>query len=228
MPVGLSRAEPAPLDQPLSERLIDGACVSDRTTTNWIEQRGFRSTTMAATFVLERVIDVSLTAGDQLADSIQHFRRRAGLNQRAAAELAGLSVGGLRDIEQGRVARPRASTLRKLADVFGLSRYEFDDLVRQANNEYRQAARLRVEILGSLRVSVDGTPVDPGSEAQHVLLGLLALTPNVSVTRGALLDALWDVRPAYGTANLLQSRVSAFGDAYSRASPTIPDHSRYR
>ncbi|WP_406270096.1 helix-turn-helix domain-containing protein [Nocardia sp. NBC_00881] len=178
---------------------------------------------MAATFVLERVIDVSLTAGDQLADSIQHFRRRAGLNQRAAAELAGLSVGGLRDIEQGRVARPRASTLRKLADVFGLSRYEFDDLVRQANNEYRQAARLRVEILGSLRVSVDGTPVDPGSEAQHVLLGLLALTPNVSVTRGALLDALWDVRPAYGTANLLQSRVSRLR---RRLQPSIADDSR--
>lgn len=159
-------------------------------------------------FRAQEVIDVSLTASSQLADSIQRFRRRAGLDQRAAAELAGLSVGGLRDIEQGRVVRPRASTLRKLADVFGLSRYEFDDLVRQANDESRQAGRLRVEILGSLRVSVDGTVIDPGSEAQHVLLGLLALTPNVSVTRGALLDALWDVRPAYGTANLLQSRVS--------------------
>ncbi|MEV5838794.1 BTAD domain-containing putative transcriptional regulator [Nocardia sp. NPDC052112] len=166
---------------------------------------------------------MSLNASGQLADSIQRFRRRAGLDQRAAADLAGLSVGGLRDIEQGRVVRPRASTLRKLADVFGLSRYEFDDLVRQADDEYRQAGRLRIEILGSLRVSVDGTVIDPGSEAQHVLLGLLALTPNVSVTRGALLDALWDVRPTYGTANLLQSRVSRLR---RRLQPTIAENHR--
>ncbi|WP_051183291.1 BTAD domain-containing putative transcriptional regulator [Nocardia vinacea] len=168
------------------------------------------------------MIDVSLTVTGQFADSIRHFRRRAGLDQRGAAELAGLSVGGLRDIEQGRVLRPRAATLRKLAEVFGLSRYEFDDLVRLANSEYRQAG-LRVEILGSLRVSVDGAVIDPGSQAQHALLGLLALTPNASVTRAALLDALWEVRPEYDNPNLLQSRVSRLR---RRLQPSVTEEHR--
>ncbi|NNH70173.1 helix-turn-helix domain-containing protein [Nocardia uniformis] len=146
-------------------------------------------------------------SGD-LAGSVQYFRQRAGLSQRAAAELEGLSLGGLRDIEQGRVVRLRASTLRKLGEVFGLSHYEINDLVHQAGIEYGQVSGLKVEILGSLRISVDGRPIGPGSEAQHVLLGLLALTPNVSVPRGAPVDALWNVRPAYGTVDLLQARVS--------------------
>ncbi|HVV12746.1 tetratricopeptide repeat protein [Amycolatopsis sp.] len=144
----------------------------------------------------------------RLGGLVQNFRRRAGLTQREVAELAGLSVAGLRDVEQGRVVRPRASTLRKLGDVLGLSRVELGELIREAGGDHAGAGGLRVEVLGPLRVSVDGAVVDPGSETQRVLLGLLALSPNVPVVRDALVEAVWGASPAYGTVDLLQSRVS--------------------
>lgn len=143
-----------------------------------------------------------------LGGAVRGFRRRAGLTQQEAAELAGLSVGALRDIEQGRVSRPRASTLRRLAGVLELSRAERDDLVREADDEPVRGDGLRVEILGPLRVMVDGEPVETGSETQQLLLGLLALTPNVPVTRDTLVDMLWGGQPGDRSVESLQSRVS--------------------
>ncbi|NYI93406.1 DNA-binding SARP family transcriptional activator/Tfp pilus assembly protein PilF [Amycolatopsis endophytica] len=139
---------------------------------------------------------------------VQGFRRRAGLTQREVADLAGLSVAGLRDVEQGRVTRPRVSTLRKLGDVLGLSRVELGELLREAGSEQTTGGGVRVEVLGPLRVLADGDLVDPGSEKQRTLLALLALSPNTPVGRDTLVDAIWGDQPEHGTVDLLQSRVS--------------------
>ncbi|WP_177320081.1 ATP-binding protein [Actinoplanes philippinensis] len=48
-------------------------------------------------------------------------RRRANLTQEALAERTGLSVRSLRDLENGRVTRPRPSTLALLADALALT-----------------------------------------------------------------------------------------------------------
>jgi DNA-binding SARP family transcriptional activator len=136
------------------------------------------------------------------------------------AHLAGLSVAGLRDVEQGRVVRPRASTLRRLGDVLGLTHSELGELMREVGDDQAAGGGLRVEVLGPLRVSVDGAVVDPGSETQRVLLGLLALSPNVPVVRDVLIEAVWGAQPAYGTVDLLQSRVSRLR---RRLQPEQPD-----
>lgn len=146
--------------------------------------------------------------GRGLGGVVRGFRRRAGLTQQEAAELAGLSVGALRDIEQGRVSRPRVSTLRRIADVLELSRAERDDLVREADDEPDHGDGVRVEILGPLRVLVDGAVVESGSETQQLLLGLLALSPNVPVTRDTLVEMLWGGQPGDRSVESLQSRVS--------------------
>lgn len=152
------------------------------------------------------------------------FRRRAGLTQQEAAELAGLSVGALRDIEQGRVSRPRASTLRRLANVLELSRSERDDLMREADDEPDRGDGVRVEILGPLRVLVDGEAVETGSETQQLLLGLLALSPNVPVTRDTLVEMLWGGQPGDRSVESLQSRVSRLR---RRLEPGQPDSAAF-
>ncbi|WP_246127684.1 BTAD domain-containing putative transcriptional regulator [Amycolatopsis rhizosphaerae] len=139
---------------------------------------------------------------------VRRFRRRAGLTQQEAAELAGLSVGGLRDIEQGRVAHPRARTVRQLGTVLALSRAELAELIREAGDEQGSGDGIRVEILGPLRVSVDGEPMDPGSEMQRVLLGLLALSPNTPVLRDSLVETVLGGRAGERGVDSLQSRIS--------------------
>ncbi|MBB4934493.1 DNA-binding SARP family transcriptional activator/DNA-binding XRE family transcriptional regulator [Lipingzhangella halophila] len=143
---------------------------------------------------------------EDVAGMVQEARRRAGLTQREAARLAGLSVAGLRDVEQGRVTRPRESTLRRLAYAMGLSLAETHELIRAGSRD--AGPRVRVDLLGPLRVLVDGHPVDPGPEPQRVLLGLLALSPNTTVGRDTLAKWVWDTRPPATAAESMQSRVS--------------------
>lgn len=143
----------------------------------------------------------------RLGELIRGFRRRAGLTQKEVADRARVSVAALRDVEQGRVACPRASTLRSLGEVLGLSRVELESLLQESGGEANDSG-IRVEVLGQLQVSVDGTVIDPGSETQRVLLALLALSPNSPVTRDALVEAVWQKRPGSGTVDSLQSRVS--------------------
>lgn len=147
-------------------------------------------------------------SGRQLDVVLRQFRRRAGLTQREAAELAGLSVAGIRDLEQGRVTSPRSGTLRKLADALGLSSGESDELMRLAEDGRKPGSDLWIQVLGPLTVTVNGEEVDPGSTRQRTLLALLALAPNVAVGRDTLVEAVWGPSPPLGVADLLQSRVS--------------------
>ncbi|MFQ6398592.1 BTAD domain-containing putative transcriptional regulator [Nocardia sp. KC 131] len=145
----------------------------------------------------------------QLAAIVRMYRRRSGLTQQETAESAGLSVGALRDLEQGRVARPRGSTLRRLGDVLELSHGELTELLCEVNDGI--AVGLRIEVLGPLRVWAHGKIIDPGSETQQLLLGMLALSPNHPIPRNALLGViLGDGREGMrGQAgHLLQSRIS--------------------
>src|ERR1700691_2694905 len=59
---------------------------------------------------------------------IRAGRRRAGLTQRQLADRAGVSVGMVRDLEQGRTTRLRAESARRLASVLRLDRQQTRDL----------------------------------------------------------------------------------------------------
>jgi DNA-binding SARP family transcriptional activator len=123
-----------------------------------------------------------------LGEVLRGHRQRAGLTQQEVAGLAALSVAGLRDIEQGRVVAPRAQTLRRLGVALGLSTAETDDLAHQCRAAGVPTSRVRIGVLGPLVVRVDGGAVDLGSEVQRVLLGSLAMSPNVPVGRDRLLQ----------------------------------------
>ncbi|WP_328471499.1 tetratricopeptide repeat protein [Actinoplanes sp. NBC_00393] len=67
------------------------------------------------------------------AKMLTGHRRRANLTQEDLAERTGLSVRSIRDLEAGRVARPRPSTLKLLSDAFALSAVERERFLAAAH-----------------------------------------------------------------------------------------------
>jgi tetratricopeptide (TPR) repeat protein/transcriptional regulator with XRE-family HTH domain len=65
-------------------------------------------------------------------DTVRANRQRLGMTQEELADQTGVSVRGISDIEIGRTARPRQSTVRLLADAFGLTDTSRDRFVRSA------------------------------------------------------------------------------------------------
>jgi transcriptional regulator with XRE-family HTH domain len=66
---------------------------------------------------------------------VRAHRRRLGLTQEELAGRAGVGLRTVRDIETGRVGRPRQTTVRRLAEVFGLrgvERGRFNELAEPA------------------------------------------------------------------------------------------------
>jgi tetratricopeptide (TPR) repeat protein/transcriptional regulator with XRE-family HTH domain len=62
-----------------------------------------------------------------LGDVVRAHRLRLGQTQEELAERAGVSPRSIRNIETGRTALPRASTVRLLATAFGLTGQEYDE-----------------------------------------------------------------------------------------------------
>ena len=70
------------------------------------------------------------------------------------------------------------------------------------------ASSVEVDVLGPLRLRVDGRAVDVPGERRGALLALLAMArgDTVSVTR--IIDALWGDDPPSAVVNAVQSHVS--------------------
>ncbi|MFJ4621969.1 BTAD domain-containing putative transcriptional regulator [Streptomyces sp. NPDC088812] len=144
----------------------------------------------------------------ELAYLVQEFRQRAGLTQDELAARASISLGGLRDIEQQRVVRPRGGTLRRLVGALDLSPVEGQELLRVGRQGPLLSHDLRLRILGPLSVLVDGVAVELRSERQRTLLGLLALSPGAPVGGDALVDAMWGAQPPPTIVELVRTQVS--------------------
>ncbi|MGH3401808.1 MAG: BTAD domain-containing putative transcriptional regulator [Streptosporangiaceae bacterium] len=154
----------------------------------------------------------------RLAVVVQGRREGAGLTQHQLAVRAGVSVGTVRDIEQGRTTTPHANSLAGLAIALGLSRDELDDsppgdsraTAGPARSEKEGAApgALRLAVLGPLAASRGGVPLQLGSVRQRAVLGLLALHASDGLSREAIVDALWGQRPPRAAAGMVQKYVS--------------------
>jgi DNA-binding SARP family transcriptional activator/tetratricopeptide (TPR) repeat protein len=150
-----------------------------------------------------------MTQGDdaRAAALLREHRRAAGLSQRRLAELAQVSIGVVRDLEQGRTSRLRAESARRLADALTLDQGRTLEFVHAARPACKNpaAARpgtsvghgFRLAILGPVTGWRNGLRLGLGPSRQRAVLGLLALTPNVAVHRQTIIDALWgdDVPP---------------------------------
>ena len=150
------------------------------------------------------------------AGSMVRIRRRAaGLTQQELADLAQVSLGTVRDLEQGRTHRPRRNSMTRLAGALGLDPTRLQTLTRgttePAGPEGARRPRdsgLQLNVLGPVEAWRDGARAGLGEPRQRAVLGLLALNPDVPVHRETLIDALWPGDPPATAAHLLQTYVS--------------------
>ncbi|WP_213451649.1 BTAD domain-containing putative transcriptional regulator [Rhizomonospora bruguierae] len=146
---------------------------------------------------------------ERLGDRVAAARRDRGLTQRELAQLAGVALGTVRDLEQGRTRRPDASVVRRLSAVLGAVREPVPGV--PSGNRWSgliSAPRLSIEVLGPLRVTVAGQPRPVEADRLRTLLTLLALGAGWPVETETIVSALWGERPPETAANLIQTYVS--------------------
>lgn len=81
----------------------------------------------------------------------------------------------------------------------------------------RGAADVRIRVLGWIRASVDGDPVDIGGPRQQALLAALAAWAGRTVPSDALIDAVWDGDPPAAATQTLRSYVARLRRSFDRA-----------
>jgi DNA-binding SARP family transcriptional activator/tetratricopeptide (TPR) repeat protein/transcriptional regulator with XRE-family HTH domain len=171
---------------------------------------------------------VGVSLGTLIGDS----RRAAGLTQRELADLAGVGLGTVRDVEQGR--RPRSRSLARLAGALGLEiprpqdhtgaardaggamapaapRLSSFPLHHRDGQPARPGGGLWLRVLGPLQAWRAGARLDLGPPRQRAVLGLLAVCPAELVRRETVIDALWGEDPPGTAVSLVQAYLSRLG-----------------
>jgi DNA-binding SARP family transcriptional activator len=166
--------------------------------------------------------------GGQVGPWFGDARRGAGLTQRQLAERAGVSLGFVRDLEQGRFGHPRPELTERVANALRRDNQQEEALpgscpagtgrkltlpgetgsAADTDPVGRRAAGLQLGVLGPLAVSGEGAAVSDLTGAPAALLGLLALHPNENVPRHSIVDALWGERPPRSAIGIVHTYVS--------------------
>ncbi len=137
---------------------------------------------------------------------LRSFRMRAGLTQQEVAERSGVGLRTLRELEHGRVDRPRGRSMELVAAALGLSEADRARLsgATRAAVPGEGNPRLWVGVLGPLVVRQGAAAVDVGGSGVQCLLGLLAVQPGQVVSRDEIVEVLWEATPPAAYANLIQ------------------------
>lgn len=110
-----------------------------------------------------------------------------GLTQRELAARARVSLGALRDLEQGRTATPGWSVVSRLIAALEETAPAFREPGVPGN-------ALRIRVFGRLSASRDGLELDLGPARQRYILGALAAAPDANISQAALIELLWPGR----------------------------------
>ena len=159
--------------------------------------------------------------GEQAGSLLRRYREASGLSQRELARAAGISIGVVRDLEQGRTRVLRNRSAEALALALGLDSGvagEFTRVARGLPPDLRATGSapgsLRLGVLGPMvawrgsgNVSTDAA-LELGPPVQRAVLGLLALRPGELVHRESVIDALWGDDPPASAVNQVQASVS--------------------
>ena len=124
-----------------------------------------------------------MTQGDnaRAAALLKESRRAAGLSQRRLAELAQVSIGVVRDLEQRRTSRLRAESVRRLAGALILDQERALEFARAAGPGHKNLAAerpdqavgqgLRLAVLGPVTAWRDGVRIGLGPARQRAVSG---------------------------------------------------------
>src|SRR5215469_11413734 len=116
----------------------------------------------------------------RLAVLLRTQREGAGLTQRELASQAGISLGALQDLEQGRTSRPRRQSLDRLAAVLRLTADQHEELVRASAAAAGQCAAVP---------EAAGQRADRHEVAGHDAVGHDAAANGRGATRAGPTDA---------------------------------------
>jgi DNA-binding SARP family transcriptional activator/DNA-binding XRE family transcriptional regulator len=178
----------------------------------------WRGVAGAATPTLGHSGDGNSASG--LGPLVRERRSRLRMTQHQLATRAGISLGAVRDIEQGRTVKPRPGSFARIATALNLSASEEQDALLSLARDRsggdrppRERGRghtdsgLRFAALGPLAAWRDGVPLALGPVRQRAVLGLLLLHRN-GLSRAALVDALWAQDPPPGAVAMLQAYIT--------------------
>lgn len=152
----------------------------------------------------------------EVGSAIRGYRRASGLTQQQLAKVAGVSLGLVRDLEQGRTRSPRWGTVQALASALGLDDQDRVKLVASWEPGGRRQADLRqsipaqavnVRILGSLVAERSGRLIGLGPARRRVVLAVLALRWPGGARQSELIDLLWPGDAPSGAAGIIQAHV---------------------
>ncbi len=159
-------------------------------------------------------------------DLLRNLRQDAGQTQRELADLAGLSAGAIRDLEQGRSRGPRPESIESIAAALALTSADAESLraAAMASRAVTTPATstggpLRICVLGPLEAWHGEVPVPIGGGPQRTLLARLALSAGTTVAQAELVDLLWPHDIPSNAANLLQTRIARLRRLLETGSP---------
>jgi len=142
---------------------------------------------------------------------VRDRRQATGQTQRQLAEAAGVSVGAIRDLEQGISGRPRRATVQSLASALRVSTAEFLALSAPGGTATSDGALgpvTRFQVLGPLKAWREDVEVPVLGGSRRAVLGLLLLSTGKVLSRRAIADALWEGAPPAEPASAIQSQIS--------------------
>lgn len=135
--------------------------------------------------------------GIQAGVRVRKARRATGLTQRQLASEAGIGIGTLRDLEQGRVQSPQPDTVARLERILGRHGAGQDE-----------SGGLWIGVLGPLVLFRDGQDVPLRTVGQRTVLGMLALGRGAVVRQDAIVDALWGDNPPRSATGTVHGYIS--------------------
>jgi DNA-binding SARP family transcriptional activator/DNA-binding XRE family transcriptional regulator len=155
-----------------------------------------------------RNLDRRLGHRSEFGALIRERRIGLGMSQLELVTAAQISLGTLRDLEQGRVALPRTSTAQRLIMVLGLA--DSGTALSQEKRDtlrYRYGSDLWVEALGPLTM-VRGHRSLSLAHRERTLFALLILAQGNAVNTESVIDVLWGESPPVSARTMLHTYIS--------------------